>query len=90
MTVRGDKYDAYKEALLAGGAPAAEVERAITLLKATDACVDALACEVCRSKLIRTLDPRQAGPTRVAGKWFNYRCTSCEWFVDRCEPVGEN
>jgi hypothetical protein len=91
MTVLSNKYDDYREALLAGGAPADQVEGVIEDMKAEDATLDALICPKCSSPLTRTLDPRQAGPTEIAGKWFNYRCmSSCGWFTDRCEPVGEN
>jgi hypothetical protein len=93
MTVRTDKYENYREALLAGGAPADQVEAAIADMKAEDTKIDAQICPRCGSKITRMLDRRQDGPTEVAGKWFNYRCSNlrvCGWFVDRCEPVGEN
>jgi hypothetical protein len=91
MTARSDKYDNYREALLAGGAPASEVEGVIADMKAEDAKIDTGVCPGCGAKLTRALDLRQAGPTEIAGKWFNYRCTAwCGWFADRCEPVGEN
>jgi predicted RNA-binding Zn-ribbon protein involved in translation (DUF1610 family) len=91
VTVRTDKYENYRQALLAGGAPADQVEAAIADMKAEDVKIDAGICPKCGSKITRTLDRRQDGPTEVAGKWFNYRCIAkCGWFVDRCEPVGEN
>jgi hypothetical protein len=90
MTVSKDKYDTFRQQALAGGAPAAEVELAIDDLKAVDTSIDEGACPHCHASLTRTLDPRQAGPTAAAGKWFNYRCLQCGWFIDRCEPVGEN
>jgi hypothetical protein len=95
MTFRGDKYENYRQALLAGGAHIAEVDRVIEDMKAEDAKIDVGICPKrdnspnARHVLTRTLDPRQAGPTEIAGKWFNYRC-ACGWFADRCEPVGEN
>lgn len=95
MTVRCDKYDSYRAALLAGGIPAREIDEAIEKMKATDAKIDVGICPQgsaapnTRHVLTRSLDPRQAGPTQIAGKWFNYRCT-CGWFADRCEPIGEN
>lgn len=90
-----DKYENYRQAALAGGAHIAEVDRAIEDMRAEDAKIDAGLCPKrdsspnARHVLTRTLDSRQAGPTEIAGKWFNYRCT-CGWFSDRCEPVGEN
>ena len=93
MTVHTDKYENYREALLAGGAPADQVDAVIADLKAEDQKIDAGICPKCGSKLTRILDRRQDGPTEVAGKWFNYRCGNpreCGWFADRCEPVGEN
>lgn len=95
MTVRGDKYDAYREAALAGGASAREVDEAIEEMRAVDAQLDVGICPKrsdspnARHVLTRRLDSRQSGSTEIAGKWFNYRCT-CGWFTDRCEPVGEN
>lgn len=91
MSVSKDKYDNFREAALAGGALASEVERAISNMKREEAKIEAGICPHCGSKkLTRTLDLRQAGPTQVAGKWFNYRCGHCKWFGDRCEPIGEN
>jgi DNA-directed RNA polymerase subunit RPC12/RpoP len=85
------KYDSFRERALAGGATASEVDDAIAFMKAEDKKIDAGACPDCGSKITRTLDPRQSGPTEVAGMWFIYRCTrSCGWFTARCEPVGEN
>ena len=86
-----DKYDNYRAGLLAGGASEADTNKAVEDMKAEDTKIDAGVCPKCDSKLTRTLDRRQAGPTEIAGKWFNYRCVdSCGWFADRCEPVGEN
>ncbi len=88
-----NKYDNYRAALLAGGASETDIDREIALMKAEDEKIDALVCPSCGSRITRTQDPRQAGPTEIAGKWFNYRCTNhlvCAWFADRCEPVGEN
>ena len=91
MSARTDKYENCRKALLAGDAPADEVDRVIEDMKAEDAKLDARVCPRCGSRLVRTMDSRQDGPTEVAGKWFNYRCTArCGWFADRCEPVGEN
>lgn len=91
MSVSKDEYDSFRAHALEGGVPADAVERAIDEMKAEGAKIDAGICPSCGSKLTRTLDPRQAGPTELAGKWFNYRCTErCGWFADRCEPVGEN
>ena len=91
MTARTDKYENYRQALLDGGAPISEIDRVIEHMKAEDEKIDAGICPGCRSKITRTLDPRQAGSTEVAGKWFNYRCVAkCGWFIDRCEPIGEN
>jgi hypothetical protein len=91
MTIHGDKYDNYRKGLLAGGLPVDQIESAIELMKVVDTKIEAGVCPQCDSKLTRTLDPRQDGPTEIAGKWFNYRCTrSCGWLEDRCEPVGEN
>ena len=85
------EYDSFREHALAGGASASEVDDIIEVMKAEGEKIDALICPNCGSKLTRTLDPRQAGETEIAGKWFNYRCTRrCGWFADRCEPVGEN
>lgn len=95
MTFRGDKYDNYRAGLLAGGVSETEADSAIRDMKVEDTKIDAGVCPKssdspnARHVLTRTLDRRQAGPTEIAGKWFNYRCT-CGWFVDRCEPVGEN
>ena len=90
MTIT-DKYEDYKRALLEGGAPADKVEAVIADMKAEDAKITAGYCPNCGSPLTRVMDPRQAGSTQVAGKWFNYRCIArCGWFADRCEPVGEN
>lgn len=86
-----DKYENYRKAALAGGAPADEVERTIKDMADEDAKINARCCPRCGSPISRTLDKRQDGPTAVAGKWFSYRCAvRCGWFVDRCEPVGEN
>ena len=86
-----DKYENYRRAALEGGAPSADVELAIAAMKAEDAKIDAGICPRCGGFISKALDPRQAGATEIAGKWFNYRCISrCGWFVDRCEPVGEN
>lgn len=86
-----DKYENYRKALLDGGAPEDQVNGVIEDMKAEDAKIDACICPRCGFSLTRSLDPRQAGPTEVAGKWFKYRCTAkCGWFADRCEPVGEN
>jgi len=91
MTVRVDKWDSFREYALAGGASEADVDDAIEEMKASEAKIDAGVCPSCDAQLTRTLDPRQAGPTEIAGKWFNYRCTrKCGWFADRCEPIGEN
>lgn len=90
MTARSNVYDEYKKALLDGGAPPDKVESVIADMKAEDAKIATGTCPSCGLKLTRTLDPRQAGPTAVAGKWFKYRCTGCRWFADKCEPVGEN
>jgi hypothetical protein len=91
VTSRPDKYDSYRRSLIAGGIPESEVDREIAIAKAEDAKIDACVCPRCGAKLTRVEDPRQAGPTELAGKWFNYRCTRrCGWFADRCEPVGEN
>lgn len=88
---RTDKYESYRQAALAGGVSAVEIDRVIENMKIEDAKIDASICPRCGSKLTRALDPRQAGSTEVAGKWFNYRCTAkCGWLFDRCEPVGEN
>ena len=90
MTVT-DKYENYRQAALAGGAHIAEIDREIENTRAEDAKIDAGVCPRCGGTLTRTLDPRQAGSTEVAGKWFNYRCVAkCGWMADRCEPVGEN
>ena len=86
-----DKYESYRAALLAGGVSEHDIDRAIRDMKLEDSFVQAGFCPKCAAEITRTLDPRQAGPTKVAGKWFNYRCTrKCGWFADRCEPVGEN
>ena len=91
MSARTDKYDNYRKAALAGGASADLVESVIADMKAEGAKIDAGICPRCDAKITRALDLRQDGPTEVAGKWFNYRCTAwCGWFADRCEPVGEN
>ena len=89
MDTPKDKYENYRQAALAGGASHNEVEREISNMKEEDAKLEAGICYRCGSKITRTLDPRQSGPTEVAGK-FKYRCTECPYFTDRCEPVGEN
>lgn len=90
MTARSDKYDDYRKALLVGGAPAEEADAMVAEMKTADAKIDVLTCPKCGAPLTRTLDSRQHGPTKVVGKWFNYRCTTpCCWFGDRCEPIGE-
>ena len=85
-----DKYESYRQALLAGGADPKVVEQIVAEARAEGEKIDACVCPKCRSRLTRVLDRRQAGPTEIAGKWFNYRYTECPYFVDRCEPVGEN
>ncbi len=85
-----DKYENYRAALLVGGASEADADDAVRGMEMMDKKIDARVCPTCRSKITRILDPRQDGPTEVAGKWFKYRCLSCKWFADRCEPVGEN
>lgn len=90
MAVR-DRYANFRAAALAGGANEAELNEAISTMKAEDAKIDAGVCPKCGGGITRTLDRRQDGPTEVAGKWFNYRCAQkCGWFADKCEPVGEN
>lgn len=90
-----DKYENYRRTALAGGAHIAEIDREIENMRAEDTkiekgiCLKASDSPNVRHVLTRTLDPRQSGPTEVAGKWFKYRCT-CGWFADRCEPVREN
>lgn len=90
MSAPKDKYENYRQSALAGGARVTEVERAIRDMKFEDALLRSGSCPKCASKVERTLDPYQAGPTEVAGKWFKYRCTECPYFTTRCEPVGEN
>jgi len=91
MSVLTDKYATFRERALAAGASVDEVDAEIAFMEAEDEKINARVCPRCGSKLTRNLDSRQAGPTEVAGKWFNYRCTAmCGWFADRCEPVGEN
>lgn len=93
MTARTDKYENYRHGARACGASEADIELAVADMKAMDEKIDAGICPRCGSKITRMEDPRQAGPTEVAGKWFNYRCgnpRACGWFADRCEPVGEN
>lgn len=86
-----DKYENYRAGLLAGGVSEADADIAIADMKADDAKIDASVCPKCGSKLTRTEDPRQSGPTEFGGTWFNYRCTAkCGWFGDRCESKGEN
>jgi hypothetical protein len=91
MTARANKYDDYRQALLTAGISGTEADEVIAGMKHIDTKVELGACPQCNAKLTRALDPRQDGPTKVAGKWFNYRCTArCGWFGDRCEPIGEN
>jgi hypothetical protein len=90
MPVLKDIYANFKAAALAGGATEEEIDRVISEMQAEDAKIAEGKCPACGVKITRTLDPRQSGPTEFAGKWFNYRCTSCRWFADKCEPVGEN
>lgn len=91
MTVIRDEYDDYRRAALNTGATEAEVEEAIDLMRAEKKKIDALVCPECGAALTRAEDPRQAGMTKVPGKWFNYRCVKrCGWFADRKEPIGEN
>ena len=94
MTARPkDFYENYRQALLKGGASAIDVAREIRDMKFNDALIDGGFCPKCASPITRTKDPRQDGPTEIAGTWFNYRCTNpepCGWFTDRCEPVGAN
>lgn len=88
-----DRYDNYRAGLLAGGASETDAHKAVEEMRAEDAKIDAGVCPKCGSKITRIEDPRQAGSTGIAGRWFNYRCgnpRSCGWFADRCEPVGEN
>jgi hypothetical protein len=85
------KYKNYRRALLDGGVPEDQINNLIEDMRVKDEKIDALICPNCTAPLTRIEDKRQAGPTEVAGKWFNYRCTArCGWFADRCEPVGEN
>ena len=67
-----NKYDNYRQMALAGGASVDEVDAAIAFMEAEDAKIDARICPGCGSPLTRALDSRQAGPTELAGKWFNY------------------
>lgn len=93
MTVIKDKYDIYRTSLLDLGISETDANKAVEEMRAEDAKIDAGVCPKCGSKITRIEDPRQAGPTKIAGKWFNYRCgnpRACGWFADRCEPVGEN
>ena len=90
MSPPKDKYENYRQAALSGGVNQDAVEREISNMKAEDAKLEARVCYRCGSKITKTLDPRQAGPTEIAGKWFKYRCTECPYFAERCEPVGEN
>lgn len=93
MTFRGDPLDNYKKALLDAGVSETTADSVIADARAEHAKIDAGICPNCGSKITKMLDPRQSGPTEVAGKWFSYRCGNpreCGWFMDRCEPVGEN
>lgn len=86
-----DIYENYKKAALAGGLPEKDVDAEVARMKEEDAKLASGFCPKCDGPITKTEDPRQAGPTQVAGKWFNYRCTQgCGWFGDKCEPVGEN
>lgn len=42
-------------------------------------------CPTCSGPLTRKLDPRQAGPHKGEGLWFNYRCAQCKYMCDRVE-----
>lgn len=48
------------------------------------ACLDILKCPRCDNVLTRTKDSRQVG-IGPSGFWYNYRCESCKYFVDRKE-----
>lgn len=90
MVVR-DRYADFRKAALSGGASLEETEEAIQIMREEDAKIDARVCPKCGAQITRAVDARQGGPTKVPGKWFNYRCTHrCGWMTDRCEPIGEN
>jgi hypothetical protein len=62
-----DKYSNYRSAALAGGASPIDVDREIVRMQAEDARIQMGVCPRCGSKISRTLDGRQDGPTKIAG-----------------------
>jgi len=85
-----DLYDDLRAHLLAGGMSEKCTNDYIAEMKQEDARLDALVCPECFAELSREVDERRVGDSQVAGKWFRYRCSSCPFWIDRKEPVGEN
>jgi len=54
------------------------------------ACLNRNECPRCASRLLKTIDSRQAGPTELQrpGTWWNIRCIApgCGFMIDKREP----
>ena len=85
MTVRDHAfYDNYRQRLIQCGVSEEESNRIVDDNLEEASCIDNGICPKCKNLLTRKLDDRQAGPTSVSGKWFNYRC-GCGFLCDRVE-----
>lgn len=82
-----DGYQRFREAARAGGASDAGIEEMIDAMKRENAALDRRVCPKCRAVIDRRIDPRQAGPSELAGTWVNYRCLACRYMTDRVESI---
>lgn len=85
-----DDYEEFRRCARAAGGSDEDIEGAVADMRQVDGALERGECPKCGSPVEKQLDPRQAGDSQVAGLWFNYRCTSCRFGVDKKEPVGEN
>lgn len=82
-----DKYDRYREGLIAGGVSEADADDAVAESKRGNECLDRLECPKCSAAMRCSVDPRQAGSSEISGVWHQFACTACGYRIDRKQEI---
>ena len=79
----------YENALVAAGLPAEDAKREADSDRETYLSLVSGRCPKCDEQTIKKeRSGRQAGPSRVDGAWFEFKCSACKYTCSWVVPEG--
>ena len=81
----GKRYVTYVDALRVAGIEEGMIQKLLEEHRAEDEALDALSCPECGGVLTVCRSARMKGRSQVGGEWYEYRCGSCRYLMNRRE-----